>query len=118
RHRYTQSSTIPRTVNCECQYVQDVSSRNVPDDATKLWSESSQRPVSLCSTSATRSPFRNASYGSRSAIPRVYRYANRNPNQIASWRNKSRGPCGRMWTRADDEATATTVDSRLRDGLS
>src|ERR1700693_6455988 len=69
--KYTHSITTPSTVHCECQYVQDVSSRRIPEEVTKLWSESSQRPVTLCSTSATRSPFRNASYGSRSATPRV-----------------------------------------------
>jgi hypothetical protein len=62
-------------VNCEFQYVHDVSSLSRPDEATKLWMETSQSPVNRCSTSTTRRPFWNASYGLRSATPRVYLYA-------------------------------------------
>ena len=58
-------------MNCECQYVSEVASRSTFDDATKLWSDSSQSPVMRCSKSATRKPFLNAWNASRSATPRV-----------------------------------------------
>src|SRR2546430_9545987 len=41
-----------------------------------------------------------------------------NPNQIASWRTRSRGPFGSIRTRAADATPDTGADSRLTRGLS
>ena len=71
RRRYTHSSAIPTTANCESQYVHCMDTATEYDDWAQLCSDSSQSPVARRSKSTIPRALSNAARSSRSATPRA-----------------------------------------------